>query len=33
MPEELNKMNIVAGKATIEKMVEKRAENEEKKRK
>ena len=33
MPEELKKMNIVAGKATIEKMAEERAENEEKKRK
>ena len=33
MPEELKKMNIVAGKATIEKMVQQRAENEKKKRK
>ena len=33
MPEEPNKMNIVARKATIEKMAEERAENEEKKRK
>ena len=33
MPEELKRMNVVAGKATIEKMLEERAGSEEKKRK